>query len=107
MGALRQTILDHLPDGGIVEAMSYGMIGYVVPHSVYPAGYHCDPKLPLPFISIASQKNHIGLYHMGLYTSPNLMEWFTTEFPSTASANSTWEKAAFDSKRPSMFRFRS
>ena len=68
-GALRRTILDHLPDGGIVEAMSYGMIGLRV-HSVYPAGYH-DPKLPLPFISIASQKNHIGLYHMGLYASPN------------------------------------
>ena len=77
---LRKTIKKFLPPG-FEEQLSYGMIGYVVPHSVYPAGYHCDPKLPLPFISIASQKNHIGLYHMGLYASPNLMEWFTTEFP--------------------------
>jgi hypothetical protein len=63
---LRETILANLPKG-FVEEMSYGMIGYVVPHSIYPKGYHCDPKLPLPFFSIASQKNFIALYHMGLY----------------------------------------
>ena len=57
--------------------MSYGMIGYVIPHSLYPAGYHCDPKLPLPFINIASQKNSITLYHMGIYADPKLLKWFT------------------------------
>lgn len=61
--------------------MSYGMIGYVVPHSIYPSGYHCTPKLPLPFMNIASQKNFIALYHMGIYANPELLEWFTTEFP--------------------------
>ncbi len=63
---LRETILANLPKG-FVEEMNYGNIGYVVPHSIYPKGYHCDPKLPLPFVSIASQKNFIALYHMGLY----------------------------------------
>ncbi|MEQ8582485.1 MAG: DUF1801 domain-containing protein [Marinoscillum sp.] len=77
---LRQTILDHLPDG-FEEKMSYGMIGYVVPHERYPTGYHCDPKLPLPFINIAAQKNFIALYHMGIYADPDLMHWFTTAYP--------------------------
>ncbi|MEZ6138643.1 MAG: DUF1801 domain-containing protein [Pirellulaceae bacterium] len=63
------------------ECMSYGMIGYVIPHSIYPAGYHCDPKLPLPFMNIASQKNFVALYHMGLYADPDLMAWFTAEYP--------------------------
>ncbi|WP_207508578.1 DUF1801 domain-containing protein [Telluribacter humicola] len=76
---LRQAILTNLP-AGYEETISYGMIGYVVPHKVYPRGYHCDPKLPLPFISLASQKNFIALYHMGLYASPELMEWFTSEY---------------------------
>ena len=61
---------------GFEETMSYGMIGYVVPHSLYPSGYHCNPKLPLPFISIASQKNFVALYHMGLYADAALMEYF-------------------------------
>lgn len=63
--------------------MSYGMIGYVIPHSIYPAGYHCDPKLPLPFINIASQKNSITLYHMGIYAKPGLLEWWQTEYAKT------------------------
>ncbi|TDI73153.1 MAG: DUF1801 domain-containing protein, partial [Bacteroidetes bacterium] len=78
MRKLRKTILDHLPDG-FKEEMSYGMLGYVVPHSKYPDGYHCDPKLPLPFINLASKKNHIGFYHMGIYSDPDLMQWFTKE----------------------------
>jgi hypothetical protein len=57
--------------------MNYGMIGYVVPHSKYPAGYHCDPKQPLPFMNIASQKNFIAVYHMGVYANPPLLKWFT------------------------------
>ena len=75
---LRKVILDNLPEG-FEEQMSYGMLGYVVPHSLYPKGYHCDPKLPLPFISLASQKNHIGFYHMGIYANEALLEWFKTE----------------------------
>lgn len=75
MTALRETILQRLP-AGFEEQMSYGMPGYVVPHGIYPAGYHCDPKLPLPFLSIASQKNYISFYHMGLYDEGPLLEWF-------------------------------
>lgn len=79
LGRLRQVILDNLPEG-FEETMSYGMIGYVVPHSVYPAGYHCNPKQPLPFMSIASQKNFIALYHMGIYVNEDLMSWFVEEY---------------------------
>jgi uncharacterized protein YdhG (YjbR/CyaY superfamily) len=76
---LRNTIIKHLPLG-FEERMSYGMIGYVVPKSLYPAGYHCDPKLPLPFVNIASQKNFIALYHMGIYTDPELLQWFQSKY---------------------------
>jgi uncharacterized protein YdhG (YjbR/CyaY superfamily) len=79
MKQLRKVILDHLPEG-FKETMSYGMLGFVVPHSVYPDGYHCDPKLPLPFMSVASQKNFIAVYHMGIYADLKLLEWFTTEY---------------------------
>jgi len=75
----RQIFLEKMPVG-FQECISYGMIGYVVPHSLYPAGYHCDPKLPLPFMSIASQKNFIALYHMGIYANPELLAWFQTEY---------------------------
>ncbi len=81
METLRQTILTHLP-AGFEEQLSYGMIGYVVPHSVYPAGYHCDPKLPLPFMGIARQKQAFTFYHMGLYADPVLFEWFKSEYES-------------------------
>jgi len=80
MNQLRKTILDNLPQG-FAEEMSYGMIGYVIPHSIYPAGYHCDPRLPLPFINIASQKNFIALYHMGIYLDEKLLAWFISEYP--------------------------
>ncbi len=76
---LRNSIKKNLPKG-FKEVMGYGMIGYVVPHSIYPDGYHCDPKTPLPFMNIASQKNFIAVYHMGLYASPALLKWFTEEF---------------------------
>jgi uncharacterized protein YdhG (YjbR/CyaY superfamily) len=79
MNKLRQVILDNLPKG-FEEEMNYGMPGYVVPHSIYPEGYHVDPKLPLPFLNIASQKNFIGVYHMGVYSNPALLDWFTTEY---------------------------
>jgi uncharacterized protein YdhG (YjbR/CyaY superfamily) len=77
---LRQTILENIPDG-FREEMSYNMIGYVVPHQLYPSGYHCDPKLPLPFVSIAAQKNFVALYHMGIYAAPELLDWFVTAYP--------------------------
>ena len=80
MSKLRQTILKNLPKG-FSEGMNYGMIGYFVPHSLYPAGYHCDPKQPLPFMNIASQKNFIALYHMGMYANKKLLDWFTKEYP--------------------------
>lgn len=76
---LRDTIRCHIPEG-FQEEMSYGMIGYVVPHTIYPAGYHCDPKLPLPFISLAAQKNFYGFYHMGIYADDNLLTWFQEEY---------------------------
>jgi hypothetical protein len=79
MASLRKTILKNIPKG-FQEAMGYGMMGYCVPHSKYPAGYHCDPKQPLPFLGIASQKHFIALYHMGLYSDPKLLKWFTGEF---------------------------
>ncbi len=77
---LREIFCRNLPEG-FQETISYGMIGFVVPHSVYPAGYHCDTKLPLPFINIASQKNFIALYHMGIYANKNLLDWFVAEYP--------------------------
>lgn len=77
---LRNTILKNLPIG-YQEEISYGMVGYVVPHSLYPKGYHCDTKLPLPFMSFASQKNFIAFYHMGIYANPELLDWFVNEFP--------------------------
>ena len=80
---LREIIKENIPEG-FKEAMSYGMIGYVVPHDLYPSGYHCDPKLPLPFVSLANQKNFIALYHMGIYASPELLEWWTAEYPKHA-----------------------
>ncbi len=77
---LRDTIVKNIPKG-FEECMQYGMIGYVVPHSIFPDGYHCDPKIPLPFVSIASQKNFIALHHMGIYANPKLLEWFVAEYP--------------------------
>ena len=84
MKKLRKTIKKHLPKG-FKEQMSYGMIGYVVPKSAYPDGYHCDPKLPLPFMNIASQKNLIALYHSGIYAHPPLHDWFVKEYPNHCS----------------------
>jgi len=82
---MRQAIKKTLP-AGFEEVMCYGMLGYVVPHSLYPKGYHCDPKLPLGFISLASQKNFVALYHMGIYANPKLLDWFVGEFPKHAKS---------------------
>lgn len=80
--AVRKVILANL-DPAIEERMSYGMIGYAVPHRVYPAGYHCDPKMPLPVAGLASQKGHMSLYLMSLYGDPKLKEWFESEYSKT------------------------
>ena len=77
---LRNSILNNLPKG-FEEQLSYGMLGYVVPLTIYPNGYHCNTKLPLPFINIGSQKNFIALHHLGIYANPELLEWFTNEYP--------------------------
>ena len=80
MKKLWKTIKDNLPEGFKAQLNS-NMPGIVVPFKLYPAGYHCDPKLPLPFLNIASQKNFIALYHMGIYADPNVMKWFTDNYP--------------------------
>ena len=81
---LHEVILQNLPEG-FEAAISYGALGYVVPHSLYPAGYHCKPIEPLPFASIAAQKNSINLYHMGIYSDPKLHDWFVSEYPKHSS----------------------
>lgn len=80
LNELRETIVKHLPKG-FEETISYGMPAYVVPHALFPRGYHCDPKHPLPFLSFANQKNFIALYHMGIYANTDLLEWFKAEYP--------------------------
>lgn len=77
---LHRVIVDNLPEG-FEAAMSYGGLGYVVPHTVYPAGYHCKPSEPLPFAGIASQKHSVNFYHMGMYSDPKLLDWFVAEYP--------------------------
>ncbi|WP_298474401.1 DUF1801 domain-containing protein [uncultured Maribacter sp.] len=77
---IRTIIKANLPNG-FKECISYKMLGYVVPHSLYPEGYHCDPKLPLPFINVASQKNFVAIYHSGIYADTNLYNWFVEEYP--------------------------
>ena len=96
--ALRQTVLRHLPPG-FEETMAYGMLAYVVPHSLYPAGYHCDPKQPLPFVSIASQKKSINLYHMGIYALPELLQWFQQEYPKHSKAKLDMGKSCIRFKK--------
>lgn len=101
---LRETILENLPDG-FEETMAYGMIGYVVPHRHYPAGYHCDPKQALPFASIASQKNFIALYHMGLYANEELLDWFVSEYPKHSKTKLDMGKSCIRFKKPEQIPF--
>ncbi|MHA6529667.1 DUF1801 domain-containing protein [Paenibacillus sp. BAC0078] len=95
---LRQTVKANLP-AGFQETMSYGMITYVVPHGLYPPGYHVNPEQPLPFISIASQKNFIALYHMGIYMSPTLLAWFQEEYPKHAQTKLDMGKSCIRFKK--------
>ena len=96
--ALQKVIKKNLPKG-FKEEMSYGMIGYVVPHSLYPKGYHCDPKLPLPFMNIASQKNFIAVYHMLVYADKNVHDWFVKEFAKSTTAKLDMGKSCIRFKK--------
>ncbi|TBX65792.1 DUF1801 domain-containing protein [Flavobacterium silvisoli] len=96
---LRNTILQNLPEG-FQEVIGYGMLGYVVPHSIYPKGYHCDTKLPLPFINVASQKNFIALYHMGIYANKALLDWFVAEYPKHCKTKLDMGKSCIRFKKP-------
>tara|TARA_R110002020_G_scaffold129013_1_gene289129 strand:+ start:2333 stop:2788 length:456 start_codon:yes stop_codon:yes gene_type:complete len=104
MQKLRDTVKKNLPKG-FEETMQYGMLGYVVPHNIYPDGYHCNPKDALPFIALASQKNHIGFYHMGIYSNPDLMKWFTEEYPKHATGKLDMGKSCIRFKNPKKIPF--
>jgi hypothetical protein len=95
---LRKVILENLPNG-FVECIDYGMLAYVVPHSLYPKGYHCNPKQALPFMNIASQKNFIAIYHMGLYANKELLNWFTNEYPKYSKAKLDMGKSCIRFKK--------
>ncbi len=99
MEQLRSAVRDNLPPG-FEEVMSYGMLGYVVPHSLYPDGYHCDPKLPLPFMNLAAQKNFYAVYHMGIYTDPDLMAWFQAEYAERVPTKLDMGKSCIRLKNP-------
>ena len=96
---LRNIILENLPKG-FQECISYGMVGYVVPHSIYPKGYHCTPELPLPFMSFASQKNSINFYHMCIYANPELNDWFVAEYPKYSKQKLDMGKSCIRFKKP-------
>jgi hypothetical protein len=96
---LRKTFKRQLPKG-FEEVMSYGMIGWVVPHKLYPAGYHCDPKLPLPFLALASQKNFIAVYHMGIYAEPSMLDWFMQAHAQASPKKLDMGKSCIRYKKP-------
>ena len=99
INSLRKAINKNLPKG-FEENIGSGMLSWVVPHKLYPAGYHCDPKQPLPFLSIASQKNHIAVYHMGLYASLKMLSWFETEWPKHSGKKLDMGKSCIRFKKP-------
>lgn len=100
MARLQQTLSENLPSG-FTAAINYNMPSFVVSHENYPPGYHCDPKLPLPFISFASQKNFIALYHMGIYAMPELLDWFTAEYAKRVKSKLDMGKSCIRFKKPS------
>jgi hypothetical protein len=101
---LHNLIVKNLPKG-FSAIMNYGMIGYVVPHSLYPDGYHCDPKLPLPFMGLASQKNFISFYHMGIYADKKLLAWFTSEYTKHSKSKLDMGKSCIRFKKPDQIPF--
>lgn len=98
MEKLRQVVLANIPEG-FREVMAYGMIGYVVPHEIYPNGYHCNPKDPLPFFAMASQKNSVNIYHMVVYSDKSLHDWFVTEYPKHCKAKLDMGKSCIRFKK--------
>lgn len=96
---LRSLIRGKLPVG-FEETMNYGMIAYVVPHALYPSGYHPNPKTPLPFINLTSQKNYIAFYHMGLYADKDLLQWFESEYASRSTTKLDMGKSCIRFKNP-------
>ncbi len=99
INALRNVIKENLPPG-FSEEMSSGMIGYVVPHAIYPAGYHVNARQPLPFMYIASQKNFVAVYHLGLYADPELLAWFKTTYHQESSVKLDMGKSCIRFKKP-------
>lgn len=95
---IQKAILDNMPLG-FKEVMQYGMLCYVVPHEIYPKGYHCNPKDPLPFFALASQKNSVNIYHMGLYADKNIYDWFVSEYPKHCSAKLDMGKSCIRFKK--------
>lgn len=95
---LLKTIQQNLPNG-FETGMSYGMVGFYVPHELYPKGYHCDAKLPLPFAAIAAQKNFIALYHMGIYVDENLLQWFQSNYSKHVSSKLDMGKSCIRFKK--------
>jgi hypothetical protein len=93
---IRETLLNNLP-AGFEETIAYGMLGFVVPHTLYPKGYHADPKQPLPFIALGNQKNYISLYHMALYADNE--SWFLTEWPKHSSQKADIGKCCIRMKK--------
>ncbi len=104
MIALRKTIKKNLPKG-FKEIMGYGMLSYVIPHSLYPDGYHCNPEDPLPFMALASQKNFIAVYHMGVYANPALLKWFTDEYKKCTTTKLDMGKSCVRFKKPDQIPF--
>lgn len=96
---LRTVIKKNLPKG-FEETVASGMINWVVPHKTYPAGYHCDPAQPLPFLSLASQKNNISLYHMGLYSDAEMLKWFQDEWAKASKRKLDMGKSCIRFKKP-------
>jgi len=99
MNELRKVIKKNLPKG-FKEGMGYGNMGWSVPHSLYPPGYHCTPELPLPFMGIASQKNFIAVYHMGVYADPKLYKWFVGEYAKAGVGKLDMGKSCIRFKNP-------
>ena len=95
---LRKTIKENLSEG-FEEGINYNMLGYYIPHSIYPKGYHCDPKLPLPFMNLANQKNSVNLYHSGIYADPELLDWFVKEYPKHSNYKLDMGKSCIRFKR--------
>ncbi len=102
---LHDVIVKNLPNG-FEAGISYGGLGYVIPHTLYPAGYHCKPIEPLPFAGISSQKNSINFYHMGMYSDPLLYEWFVTEYHKHSKKKLDMGKSCVRFKNPDEIPFK-